>query len=134
MSARSELYAPPKDGWREDAACHPASRPEGVTRAEWTAVFFPQRGDSTARAREVCARCPVRDRCLLEADGLPREREGIWGGLSGRQRRRLRQGGRVGGSGHHSYPPEVRAYALRLVARGMSYNEAAGHIGASPKT
>jgi hypothetical protein len=51
---------------------------------------FPEKGGSTASAKKVCFSCEVRQTCLeyaLEHD----ERFGIWGGLSERQRRRLRQ-------------------------------------------
>jgi WhiB family redox-sensing transcriptional regulator len=53
-------------------------------------AFFPEKGGSTAPAKKVCLSCEVRTECLeyaLEHD----ERFGIWGGLSERQRRRLRQ-------------------------------------------
>lgn len=52
-------------------------------------AFFPEKGGSTREAKKVCARCEVRDECLeyaLDHD----ERFGIWGGVSERARRRLR--------------------------------------------
>ena len=51
-------------------------------------LFFPAKGGSTREAKQVCRGCEVRAECLeyaLEND----ERYGIWGGLSGRQRRKL---------------------------------------------
>ncbi|MCB4207968.1 WhiB family transcriptional regulator [Arthrobacter sp. UM1] len=56
-------------------------------------AFFPEKGGSTRDAKRVCAACAVRDECLeyaLEND----ERFGIWGGLSERERRRVRREGR----------------------------------------
>lgn len=51
-------------------------------------TFFPEKGGSTTPAKRVCAACPVRAECLEEAlQG--RERFGIWGGLSERERRAL---------------------------------------------
>jgi WhiB family redox-sensing transcriptional regulator len=52
-------------------------------------VFFPERGESAEPARQVCARCPVREQCLDYAisNGIT---DGIWGGLSERERRALR--------------------------------------------
>jgi WhiB family redox-sensing transcriptional regulator len=50
-------------------------------------VFFPERGESTAQALAVCAECPIRVLCLEENLG---ERAGVWGGMTGRQRKRLR--------------------------------------------
>ena len=58
-------------------------------------LFFPQRGEGTREARLVCATCPVRQPCLDYAiDGG--EAFGMWGGLSGRERRRIRRLGAAG--------------------------------------
>lgn len=54
------------------------------------AVFFPGRGAPTSEAKAVCARCPVKAECL-KAALEERERFGIWGGFSERERRRLRR-------------------------------------------
>ena len=65
--------------WRLDALCAETD-PE---------AFFPDKGGSTREAKRVCAGCPVRAECLefaLASD----ERFGIWGGLSERERRRVR--------------------------------------------
>jgi WhiB family redox-sensing transcriptional regulator len=53
-------------------------------------LFFPERGASTREAKEVCRGCVVRLDCLeyALANG---EKFGIWGGLSERERRRLRR-------------------------------------------
>ena len=53
-------------------------------------LFFPERGASTREAKEVCRGCVVRDQCLeyALANG---EKFGIWGGLSERERRRIRR-------------------------------------------
>jgi WhiB family transcriptional regulator, redox-sensing transcriptional regulator len=53
-------------------------------------LFFPERGASTREAKEVCRGCIVRQDCLeyALANG---EKFGIWGGLSERERRRLRR-------------------------------------------
>ena len=53
-------------------------------------AFFPEKGGSTRDAKQVCARCEVREQCLqwaIEHD----ERFGIWGGLSERERRRYKK-------------------------------------------
>jgi WhiB family transcriptional regulator, redox-sensing transcriptional regulator len=65
--------------WRKQAVCAEAD-PE---------AFFPEKGGSTHAAKKICQRCDVRDACLefaLKHD----ERFGIWGGLSERERRRLK--------------------------------------------
>lgn len=53
-------------------------------------AFFPEKGGSTREAKRVCTGCEVRAECLdyaLTHD----ERFGIWGGMSERERRRLRR-------------------------------------------
>lgn len=67
-------------GWQERALCAQTD-PE---------AFFPEKGGSTREAKKVCASCEVRGECLnyaLEND----ERFGIWGGLSERERRKLKR-------------------------------------------
>ena len=53
-------------------------------------LFFPERGASTREAKEVCRGCVVREDCLEYALGNG-EKFGIWGGLSERERRRIRR-------------------------------------------
>ena len=53
-------------------------------------LFFPERGASTREAKEVCRGCVVRDDCL-EFALVNGEKFGIWGGMSERERRRLRR-------------------------------------------
>lgn len=53
--------------------------------------FFPEKGCSARPAKKVCAGCPVTAQCLdyaLRTD----QRFGIWGGLSERERRKLKHG------------------------------------------
>lgn len=53
-------------------------------------AFFPEKGGSTREAKRICDGCEVRSACLeyaLQND----ERFGIWGGLSERERRKLRR-------------------------------------------
>lgn len=53
-------------------------------------LFFPERGASTREAKEVCKGCAVREACL-EYALTTGEKFGIWGGLSERERRRIRR-------------------------------------------
>jgi WhiB family redox-sensing transcriptional regulator len=71
---------PGDHSWQEDANCL------GVDPD----LFFPERGASTREAKEVCRGCVVREECLEFAlqNG---EKFGIWGGLSERERRRIRR-------------------------------------------
>lgn len=53
-------------------------------------AFFPEKGGTTKPGKRICQGCEVRDECLkyaLDND----ERFGIWGGLSERERRRLKR-------------------------------------------
>jgi hypothetical protein len=53
-------------------------------------AFFPEKGGSTRDAKRICARCEVKQNCLqyaLDHD----ERFGIWGGLSERERRKIKR-------------------------------------------
>ena len=66
--------------WMEQAKCLDAD-PE---------AFFPEKGGSTREAKRICAVCAVREDCLEYALAND-ERFGIWGGLSERERRRLKR-------------------------------------------
>jgi WhiB family redox-sensing transcriptional regulator len=66
--------------WRKRAAC------KGVD----VEVFYPFTDDDAeaAEAKAICAECPVRQACLEHALAH-REREGVWGGTTERERRRI---------------------------------------------
>jgi WhiB family redox-sensing transcriptional regulator len=51
-------------------------------------VFHPQSDEEADEAKAICAACPVREPCL-EYALLAREKLGVWGGLSERERRRV---------------------------------------------
>jgi len=53
-------------------------------------LFFPERGSSTREAKEVCHGCVVASECLDFAIANS-EKFGIWGGMSERERRRVRR-------------------------------------------
>ena len=72
----------PDQDWQERALCAQTD-PE---------AFFPEKGGSTREAKRICAGCEVRAECLEYALAQD-ERFGIWGGLSERERRRLRRAG-----------------------------------------
>ena len=51
-------------------------------------AFFPEKGESTSVARQVCNACPVREECLNDA--LARDEQfGVWGGHSVVERRKI---------------------------------------------
>ena len=75
------------DDWRDDALCRQVD-PE---------LFFPESGKSAGPAKRICngdpgrdiPPCPVRDACLAYA--LTEHMTGVWGGLSERERGRIRR-------------------------------------------
>jgi WhiB family redox-sensing transcriptional regulator len=66
--------------WRDQAAC----------RGLDPDIFYPVTDDEAdaAEAQAVCARCPVREPCGEYALSS-REKLGVWGGLTERDRRRI---------------------------------------------
>lgn len=75
------LFDELEETWQERALCAQTD-PE---------AFFPEKGGSTREAKRICSGCEVKPECLeyaLHKD----ERFGIWGGLSERERRRLKRG------------------------------------------
>ncbi len=76
-----------KTDWRDDAAC----------RGLDPDLFFPVGTAGPAlvqigRAKQVCAGCPVRARCLDWALVTSQD-AGVWGGTSEDERRALRRAG-----------------------------------------
>jgi WhiB family redox-sensing transcriptional regulator len=53
-------------------------------------VFFPEKGKSSREAIRVCRKCTVAPECLTHALKAG-ERFGVWGGMSERQRRKMRR-------------------------------------------
>lgn len=76
----SELNDTDEQDWQERALCAQTD-PE---------AFFPEKGGSTREAKRICSGCEVRAECLEYALAHD-ERFGIWGGLSERERRRLKR-------------------------------------------
>lgn len=66
--------------WQADALCSQTD-PE---------AFFPEKGGSTRDAKRICAGCEVKAQCLEYALAND-ERFGIWGGMSERERRKLKK-------------------------------------------
>jgi WhiB family redox-sensing transcriptional regulator len=66
--------------WRSAAAC----------RGLDPLIFYPltDEDDDAEPAKSVCEQCPVREACLEHALGA-REKEGVWGGATERERRRI---------------------------------------------
>jgi WhiB family redox-sensing transcriptional regulator len=65
--------------WQREAAC-----------LGQTELFYPTRGEDLEIPKALCRECYVRPQCLDYALTKP-ENFGIWGGLSERERKRLRR-------------------------------------------
>lgn len=80
--ALTDMMWEPSPEWRKDAACSGADAD----------TFFPIGEDEAlaAPAKEVCAACPVQEQCLQYALAT-NQTEGVWGGMTGPERRRLRR-------------------------------------------
>jgi WhiB family redox-sensing transcriptional regulator len=64
--------------WRQRAACR------GVDPD----IFYPVSDEDATDAKAICAMCPVGEACLEWALST-RERDGVWGGATERERRRI---------------------------------------------
>ncbi|MDQ3781538.1 MAG: WhiB family transcriptional regulator [Actinomycetota bacterium] len=80
--ALNDLVWEPDEGWRDQAACAGSD----------LELFFPvgEDAESVAPAKAICAICPVREDCLNYAIST-NQPEGVWGGMTGPERRRLRR-------------------------------------------
>jgi WhiB family transcriptional regulator, redox-sensing transcriptional regulator len=74
-----------RDGWMAAASCKDRD----------SALFFPSDGMGVLEAQTICSACPVQSSCLSYAldNGIV---FGVWGGVSERGRRDLRQKRRRG--------------------------------------
>lgn len=86
MSSLSKLLGTPEErAWMEKGRC----------RGMDPAIFYPDEEQKNwavrvAEAQKICAECPVIDECLEWA--LTRnEGDGVWGGASERERRKIKR-------------------------------------------
>lgn len=76
-----------QEPWKADAACADTA-PE---------LFFPHRGESHRNALAVCDSCPVGVECgeYALSRGI---NHGVWGGMSERERRKIRRQRKLDGA------------------------------------
>ncbi len=60
----------------------------GACRGLDASIFYPDDDDDAAVAKSVCESCGVRAACLEHAL-MSREKAGVWGGATERERRRI---------------------------------------------
>ncbi|MFM7263431.1 MAG: WhiB family transcriptional regulator [Acidimicrobiales bacterium] len=68
----------PENTWRNRGACN------GLDPS----IFFPESDDDSDEAKSICSECPVRISCLEHALSV-REKDGVWGGTTEKERRRI---------------------------------------------
>jgi len=108
------IIAPP--AWTTDALCAQVD-PD---------LFYPETGAPNRDAKRVCAGCEVRVECLAYALAH-RERHGVWGGTTERERRRLRRG-------PVTPAPDRRTGVIRQLATTLTDPEIAVRLGCSART
>jgi hypothetical protein len=108
------IIAPP--AWTTDALCAQVD-PE---------LFYPETGAPNRDAKRVCGGCNVRAECLAYAIAH-RERFGVWGGTTERERRRLRRA-------PATPAPDRRTGVIRQLATTLTDPEIAARLGCSART
>lgn len=75
---------------REASIREPAWHAQAACRGLDASIFYPAEDDVEAieAARRICAQCPVNGPCLEHALSV-REKDGVWGGCTERDRRRI---------------------------------------------
>jgi WhiB family transcriptional regulator, redox-sensing transcriptional regulator len=92
MTARQLHRAEPIWPGNEPIPADPAPwMDRGLCKETDPEAFFPEKGESNRNAKSVCFGCEVRAECLEYALAND-ERWGVWGGLSEKQRRKLKRG------------------------------------------
>jgi WhiB family transcriptional regulator, redox-sensing transcriptional regulator len=76
LSTSTADLMPPQ--WHEEAAC------KGLAAD----IFYPLDDDAVSVAKSVCGECSAQERCLEYALAV-REKDGVWGGATERERRSL---------------------------------------------
>lgn len=69
-------------------------------------LFFPNDGEGVKAAQRICSTCPVKLPCLAYALSH-RVGDGVWGGTSERQRRRLLRDRTITSGGHQQILREL---------------------------
>jgi hypothetical protein len=104
---------------------------EGLCRSYPEITWFPESGQSTAAAREVCARCPVKAPCLDYGRSQPHI-FGIWGGAvftDGVARQSQRKPGRPSRRDVRAEFDAVMAEAEAWLARDTDMTQNPGQPG-----
>lgn len=97
-------------------------------------AYFPEPGQPNKSARDVCARCDLRNPCAQWAIANPDE-HGIWGGLSERERVDIRRRQPIERRQPRNWTDaETRALVIDLTVRGWSLVQIAREVGVTART
>ena len=77
-ASKLDMKSPKALVWRQRAACR------GVDPD----IFYPVTDEDSEDAKAICRACPVQQACL-EWALQSREKDGVWGGATERERRRI---------------------------------------------
>jgi len=94
-------------------------------------LFYPEGGESNRDAKRICGGCEVRPECLAYALAH-RERFGVWGGTTVRERRRMHRPVVKRGPGPRR--PDKREGVVRQLAATLTDPEIAVRLGCSART
>lgn len=124
-----EWFFPAGELTREEA------EEEGVDWSEYQATVLPEIHEQSARARAVCARCPLWQRCLTDHLG---EEFGVWGGFNPSQRQHIKETGELpqGPSDgyHRNMTKRDSIEVTEAFVRGERVEELATEFGVTRKT
>jgi WhiB family transcriptional regulator, redox-sensing transcriptional regulator len=112
----ADLATPEGEEWQDRALCAQTD-PE---------AFYSEDGSSTREAKRICLGCEVKDDCL-EYALEHRERFGVWGGLSERERRHLLEG-------RPNTAAKTAVTIGRLLRLGIHLDDIADRAGVSRRT
>ena len=121
MSAPNFLNIVASPEWTTDALCAQVD----------PALFYPEAGEPNRDAKRICAGCEVRAECLAYALAH-RERFGVWGGTTERERRRMCRPVIRQAPGRRR--PDKREGVVRQLAATLTDPEIAVRLGCSART
>jgi WhiB family redox-sensing transcriptional regulator len=96
--------------------------PRAACRGQDPSLFLPEKYKPADAARAICETCPELDACRAYALAAPDNLQGIWGGLSQRQRRKIRSEARVNDA--------IEVTSLRAESANGHNGASSGHVPA----
>lgn len=123
-ATRLSTYRAAPDAWMQEAACK-----DTVGDLFFPVVHTKGWQEQMERAKQVCARCPVRPECLAYALDTG-QKAGVWGGLSEAERQELRELPET----HAERCWNSRAWIEARLAEGVQQREIADRLRVTRRT